>query len=100
MKLNLERWKTELRRVEAELKRLKAVAKHPPDDFNFGALFWMKAEATRLYCLRRHVRGQLHAKGRFRRIAISYLAMHEVTDLASQEALLRSDAAWLEAMTT
>jgi hypothetical protein len=99
MRLNLERWKPELRNIEAELKRVKSVARHPPDDFAFSALFSLKAQATRLYCLRRHLRGQLHAIGRLRRVVGAATSMHDVADLASQEALLKSDPAWLEAMT-
>jgi len=55
MKLNKQKWIQEVRRVEAEIRVLKD-AMHKPDyqlTFSHSMLHKLKAEATRLYALRR-----------------------------------------------
>lgn len=55
MKLNKQKWIQEVRRVEAEIKKQKE-AMHVPHyetTFSYSKLFALKAEATRLYALRR-----------------------------------------------
>lgn len=105
MKLNLTVWREARVRLETELKQLKSQSRRrraPEQKFDFGRLFLCKAEVTRLYCLRRAVRGQLHATGRLRRIkqghlsGVTYQELHPVTDLATQDELLRSVPGWLE----
>jgi len=54
MKIDREKYLKELRRVESEIKALKAEM-HKPDyqiSFDFSKLEMLKAEATRLYTLR------------------------------------------------
>ena len=55
MKLNKQKWIQEVRRVEAEIKALKKTMHEPhyQTTFNFPYLNQLKAEATRLYTLRR-----------------------------------------------
>lgn len=105
MKLNLVVWREALLRLEAQLKKLKAESRRqrtPEEKFDFSALFLCKAEVTRLYCLRRAVKGQLHATGKLRRIRLRYPTqlpfseVYPVTDLASQEELLRGVPGWME----
>jgi phenylpropionate dioxygenase-like ring-hydroxylating dioxygenase large terminal subunit len=55
VKLDKQKWIKEVRRIEAEIKGLKK-AMHEPHyqaTFSFQKLFQLKAEATRLYVLRR-----------------------------------------------
>jgi hypothetical protein len=55
MKLDKQKWIQEVRRVEAEIKLLKKMM-HEPNyqrTFPFQGLYALKAEATRLYTLRR-----------------------------------------------
>jgi hypothetical protein len=105
MKLNLVVWREARVRLEVELKKSKTESRRhraPEEPFDFGALFLLKAEVTRLYCLRRAVKQQLHAVGRLRCIRLGhangrrYTELVSVTDLPSQEALLRAEAGWLE----
>ena len=55
MKLDRQKWIKEVRRVETEIKLLKKMMKEPGYEttFPFSGLFELKAEATRLYTLRR-----------------------------------------------
>lgn len=55
MKLNKQKWIQEVRRVEAEIKLLKKAMHEPGYErtFSYSNLFALKAEATRLYSLRR-----------------------------------------------
>ena len=64
MKLNKQRWTEEVRRVEADIKSYKAVMREPHYQqrgrgFSYENLFALKAEATRLYTLRRVLKGKL-----------------------------------------
>ena len=55
MKLNKQKWIQEVRRVEAEIRVIKS-AMHKPHyetTFSYSKLHALKAEATRLYALRR-----------------------------------------------
>jgi len=64
MKLNKSKWLQELRRVEAELRTLKGQMRYPghmSDWREYRRLFGLKAEATRLYMLRRVCKGRVHA---------------------------------------
>lgn len=60
MKLNKQRWIEEVRRVEADIKSYKAVMRTPDYQrlFSYQSLFALKAEATRLYTLRRVMKGK------------------------------------------
>ncbi|MBL8913887.1 MAG: hypothetical protein JNM17_24505 [Archangium sp.] len=106
MKLDLTRWREALRSVETELKQLKKEQRQhrePGTSFDTGPLLLAKARASRLYCLRRHLKGQLHTTGRLQRIAvtssgITYTLSHAVTDLPSQEALLHSVSGWMDSL--
>jgi hypothetical protein len=55
MKLNKQKWIQEVRRVEAEIRSFKTVMHDPEQQgkFSHADLFRLKAEATRLYLLRR-----------------------------------------------
>jgi len=55
VKLNKQKWIQEVRRVEGEIKLLKKMMHEPGYErtFPFSGLFELKAEATRLYTLRR-----------------------------------------------
>lgn len=104
MKLDLPRWREALVRLEADLrvlKRQRRVSLEPGESFDPAPLLLAKAEVTRLYCLRRHLVGKLHTTGQLwcvRRTADgrAYPMAHPVTDLASQEKLLRTIDGWLE----
>ncbi|MCA2981869.1 MAG: hypothetical protein INH37_26645 [Myxococcaceae bacterium] len=102
MKLDLTRWREALVRFEAELKHLKSQRRQPRDpgeSFNYAPLLLAKAEVTRLYCLRRHLKGKLHATGRLWCVRSAsgraYVQVHPTTDLATQEALVRSIDGWM-----
>lgn len=58
MKLDKQKWIQEVRRVESEIKLLKKMMHEPnyQSTFPFSSLFELKAEATRLYTLRRVVK--------------------------------------------
>ena len=60
MKLNKQKWIQEVRRVEGEIKLLKKMMHEPhyQRTFPFSGLFQLKAEATRLYTLRRVMKGK------------------------------------------
>ena len=64
MKLNKQKWIQEVRRVEAEIKSLKELMHAPRQvGFSYTDLFRLKAEATRLYSLRRVMKNKpLHLK--------------------------------------
>ena len=104
MKLDLTRWREALVRFEAELKHLKKQRRQPREpgeSFDYAPLLLAKAEVTRLYCLRRHLKGKLHAPGELRRVVLTlagspFTQAHVVTDLATQEALVRSLEGWAE----
>jgi hypothetical protein len=104
MKLDLTRWREALRRFEGELKQLKKQRlqhREPGTSYDSGPPLLCIAEVTRLYCLRRHLKGKLHAVGSLRQVRLNdagtpYALAHVVSDLASQEALLRSIEGWLE----
>ena len=104
MKLDLTRWREALVRFEAELKQLKKQRRQPREpgeSFDYAPLLLAKAEVTRLYCLRRHLKGKLHATGHLWcvRLGLSgraYAQGHATTDLATQEALVRSVDGWME----
>ena len=101
MRLNLEAWKAELLHVESSIRQQKARIRAAPEDAELlRALFLLRAEATRLYCLRRHVKGKLHMIARVRILAgpHRWTQMLVVNDLASQEQLLRAVPGWLETM--
>ena len=99
MNLDLDRWREALLRFEAEMKNLKKDARKtraPGESYDSAPRLRCKAELTRLYCLRRFAKEKLHAVGRFWRIRAGGIDLQEVTDLASQETLLRSEPGWLE----
>lgn len=63
LQLNKAMWLAELRMVEAALRILKGNLRkigYPTRD-EYTELFRLKAKATRLYMLRRHCKGQIHA---------------------------------------
>lgn len=103
MKLNLTRWREALRRLEAELKVLKEQRRQPREPgeaFDPRPLLLAKAEVTRLYCLRGHLKGKLHATGQLWFVRLSpsgpYAWLQAITDLATQEQLVRSIEGWME----
>ncbi len=106
MKLDLVRWKESLRSFETTLKNLKTQYRQhrePGVAFDTEPLLLAKAEVTRLYCLRAHLKGRLHAAGQLRRICRTstqrlYVQVLVVRDLATQEALLRSVEGWMESL--
>lgn len=59
MKLNKQKWLNEVRRVEGEIKAIKKTMHEPGYErtFPFQKLHKLKAEATRLYFLRRLAKG-------------------------------------------
>ncbi len=66
MRLNFPLWREALSRFETELKHHKRDRRRPRapgEKFDSSALLLCKAEVTRLYCLRRFVKGRLHATG-------------------------------------
>lgn len=100
MTLNLTRWREALLRLERRLKELKMERRRhrePGTPFDSTELLRCKAEATRLYCVRRFAKGKLHTIGNLRRVRGRHTDVLRVEDLATQEALLRSEPGWLEA---
>lgn len=100
MKLDTRRWLEAVRTLEAELRALKLERRKPRppgekhDDTRF---FRCRAEVTRLYCLRRHLRSTLHTAGRLWRVrGEKWCDQLDVRDLESQAALVCSVQGWLE----
>ncbi len=103
MKLDLTRWREALVRFEAELKQFKKQRRQPREpgeSFDYAPLLLAKAEVTRLYCLRRHLKGKLHTTGHLWCVRSvsgrAYVQAHATTDIATQEALVRSVDGWME----
>lgn len=69
MKLNLEKYRTDVKCFEEQLRAHKMLMRAPgyEQSFDYGKLFALRAQVTRLYCLRAESRGRLHPiQGGFR----------------------------------